>query len=1622
MAFKTKRAAMIWLLCGLLCLCVGLAGCVNNNTDSTPPQTTQPVEAIYTISVKTAGGMVPQNLDYYVYTDSDRTDVEVWGSLPADGIITFTAPRSDKYVLQLEGVPEGYDLKEYYTLTGAKTDVVLTSSVIKDANATDRVYKLGDVVCDFTVVDTDGNVLTLSEILKTKDAVVLNFWYTNCPPCKNEFPYLQTAYDLYSDKLEVIAMDPYMDDNEADIAAFKQQYGLTFPMVDCDQAWIRAMGVDAYPKTVFIDRYGVICLMERGSITEEGVFEGAFNHFTAEDYTQKLVSNIEELDTLDYPDGHKRNPLQVFGTQNQFQITVEPGKPFYCNIFQCEGLLFRVQNKDIYVMNGQTRHDPNGDGVISFEMKQSVTGDLKLEFHNPTEETKIVTVEMLVPPGTSTTPIEMSYGTVDVLLKLGNNKGMHYTMIADQSGYIVFTVTKVTAGLGYDIRIDNVTSTHSTNFNESCGEDEEGNLAVSVAVNEGDKLHIVFMSEMNASGIYPETYIKALVSYSEDGGVGAPEDMDYTLIFKDIEGLPMAGVTATFTVNGKPVVGVSDENGIITLQLPAGSYLVQLVFPTGFTADSAQYLLTAEENTKEVIVRLFQEKEIDYTIHVEDHDGLPVANAVVTVGTSYMRTDENGNAVFHLPVGSYRATIVPPNGYTAREESYAFGARPDVTIVLINNTSASKIPYTVIVKDGYGKPYKAVMVRFYAEDGSYTMAEVSDEGVAEIKLIRGNYTVELLFEKDGMRYSQAGLQLTADVTMTTIVVAPGVAGKTVKVTPVGSASTYQAYYLQVGNNFVDVQALALTYFVFKPTETGIYKFYTNKVGAQVENWQTLAQPMENTSGVENNVFTLEVTELGQTYVIGIDAAYDVTDAIVTVFRVPDCVVEEFVGTTVPELPYTAPVMIDGQYIWLDLTGRYQFVLGEDGFYHLDTADGPVVLIDLRGMHYGISIEQLLTGEMAYYTYDEDGYPIHKKDFSACMNAYLSMVDPVNGMYPLTTDLYEMLNGYGELMGWWDPTSENYLFAAQDLLVLDSGWLFLACVMQENPEVCQHQYGQWYLSGEDTYLVHRCALCFHEEIHMVGSDCNADTMDPWALSADMTKYTANCTLCGHVWEHVVGTDCTEDTCDVWTMTEDETSYVRNCLICHAVHTHIIDTDCTEEHFSQWELGQDQVNFVRHCTICGKEEIHYVDTDCQNCFGEWELSEDELNYIRSCTICGKEEIHAVHGDCAQEHFSAWELSEDELNYVRSCTICGKEEIHAVHGDCAQEHFSAWELSEDELNYIRSCAICGKTETHVIDTDCLNCFTDWVLAEDQLHYERSCTICGKIETHVIDVDCEDHYSQWTDCEDGIHQERICDICGNTQTQQIQPDEPVVTPVYTVTVVDQNGNAVPGVYVQLWDDNAEDSIEVTGEDGVVVFEKEGLVGAKAKVVSAEGYTFSEEWTYFVEAYAITIIIEKQAVEIGSDVGQKLPGSELNIITGEGITEVTMDPTTNGKITVINFWGIWDGPCVNELPDFDQIATDFADSVIVVAVHTDMMKDAVPEYIQTNYPETEVIFLLDNATMDYYYTCGGESSSYPYTVLIDENGVVVAKIVGSTYYEELEEILQLMIGTSNEEEVSDIQ
>lgn len=164
----------------------------------------------------------------------------------------------------------------------------------------------------------------------------------------------------------------------------------------------------------------------------------------------------------------------------------------------------------------------------------------------------------------------------------------------------------------------------------------------------------------------------------------------------------------------------------------------------------------------------------------------------------------------------------------------------------------------------------------------------------------------------------------------------------------------------------------------------------------------------------------------------------------------------------------------------------------------------------------------------------------------------------------------------------------------------------------------------------------------------------------------------------------------------------------------------------------------------------------------------------------------------------------------------------------------------------------------------------------------------------------------------------------------------------------------------------------------------------------------------YWNDASAVT------AVQ-GNEVGDLCYSYDLEIIDKSGIQEETIDPTRTGKITIINFWGTWCTPCINELPYFDQIAAEYADTVTVVAVHSSLSSETAPDYIASYYPDSNIIFARDYAmdetglTSGYYTSLGGRGT-YPYTVILDENGIITSVFVNSLEYEDLKEAVEAQL------------
>ncbi|HEV8674670.1 MAG TPA: TlpA disulfide reductase family protein [Methylomirabilota bacterium] len=136
------------------------------------------------------------------------------------------------------------------------------------SDAADVRPTLGHRAPDFTLRDPDGKPVQLSRVLGER-AVLVNFWATWCPPCREEMPIMERAYREYGAKgLEILAVSIDAGSEAAvagKVKAFMAELKLTFPaLLDPRGEVVRAYQLRGLPTTFLIDRTGVIRNIEVG--------------------------------------------------------------------------------------------------------------------------------------------------------------------------------------------------------------------------------------------------------------------------------------------------------------------------------------------------------------------------------------------------------------------------------------------------------------------------------------------------------------------------------------------------------------------------------------------------------------------------------------------------------------------------------------------------------------------------------------------------------------------------------------------------------------------------------------------------------------------------------------------------------------------------------------------------------------------------------------------------------------------------------------------------------------------------------------------------------------------------------------------------------------------------------------------------------------------------------------------------------------------------------------------------------------------------------------------------------------------------------------------------------------
>ena len=107
---------------------------------------------------------------------------------------------------------------------------------------------------DFSLKDENGKVHHLADY--RGKVVVLNFWATWCPPCREEMPAMERAHQkLKGEKIAIIAVN--VGEDEDTVFGVTGQYRVTFPLpLDTDGNVIKLYPVIGLPTTFVIDPSG----------------------------------------------------------------------------------------------------------------------------------------------------------------------------------------------------------------------------------------------------------------------------------------------------------------------------------------------------------------------------------------------------------------------------------------------------------------------------------------------------------------------------------------------------------------------------------------------------------------------------------------------------------------------------------------------------------------------------------------------------------------------------------------------------------------------------------------------------------------------------------------------------------------------------------------------------------------------------------------------------------------------------------------------------------------------------------------------------------------------------------------------------------------------------------------------------------------------------------------------------------------------------------------------------------------------------------------------------------------------------------------------------------------------
>lgn len=147
------------------------------------------------------------------------------------------------------------DASRGFLLSGISKEEQLKRAMAAPKPKETTFFKTGKKIDEFSAYDLSGNFIETKR-LKGK-VLVINFWFTTCPPCKAERPYLNKMVNDYKHDSSVVFLAIALDPKER-LEPYLKENDFKYNVIPDGQKIADKYKVSAYPTQLILDKEGKV--------------------------------------------------------------------------------------------------------------------------------------------------------------------------------------------------------------------------------------------------------------------------------------------------------------------------------------------------------------------------------------------------------------------------------------------------------------------------------------------------------------------------------------------------------------------------------------------------------------------------------------------------------------------------------------------------------------------------------------------------------------------------------------------------------------------------------------------------------------------------------------------------------------------------------------------------------------------------------------------------------------------------------------------------------------------------------------------------------------------------------------------------------------------------------------------------------------------------------------------------------------------------------------------------------------------------------------------------------------------------------------------------------------------